>query len=84
MEQEGEISQITNKSFSRYSINRDYDAMQNLAVELINQHNPNSYVITYKGIFDDISNPDWNFSILLAEMNYRVKTTIIGTPHINP
>ena len=85
VEQEGEISQITNKSFSRYSINRDYDAMQNLAVELINQHNPNSYVITYKGIFDDISNPDWNFFNTAGRDELSGENiSIIGTPHINP
>ena len=50
IETRGQILQITNKSFSRYSINRDYEEMQNLAEELINQNNPDSYVITYKNI----------------------------------
>lgn len=85
VEQEGEILQVTSKSFSRQTINHDYDGMKNIAEELIRQYNPGSYVITYKGIFDDISDPDWNFFNTAGRDELSGENiSVIGTPHINP
>jgi len=85
VEQEGEIVQITSKSFSKYTVNQDYEGMKNIAEELIRQYNPSSYVITYKGVFDDISEPDWNFFNTAGRNELSGKNiSVIGTPHINP
>lgn len=85
VEQDGEILQVTSKSFSKYTIRQDYDGMKGIAEKLIKMYNPNSHVITYKGVFEDISDPDWNFFNTAGRNELSGKNiSVIGTPHVNP
>ncbi|MBB6215090.1 hypothetical protein HNQ80_001179 [Anaerosolibacter carboniphilus] len=85
IEQKGEIIQIPTKSYSKYSINRDYDGMLNMAEKLIELYNPNSKVITYKNYFQDLINTNFNFWNTAGRDNLKGENiTIIGTPHVNP
>jgi DNA or RNA helicases of superfamily II len=85
VEQRGEIYQIPFRSFSKSAIKKNYEGMEYIANELIKKYNPDSNIITYKEMFNDISNPEWNFFNTAGRNELTGKNlTVIGTPHVNP
>lgn len=85
VEHKGEILQIVTKSFSRFKVQEDYDGMVNVAKRLIEQYNPRSSIITYKGYFKEIGNIAMHFGDTAGKDSLKGKNiTVIGTPHVNP
>lgn len=85
VEQVGKIYQIPNKSFSKYTIYENYDKMNKLAKRIIDEFNPESKVITFKGIFKDIGESNINFWNNAGRNDLTGKNiTVIGTPHVQP
>jgi len=84
VEQQGEIIQFTSMSYSKSRIFEDYERMLNIAKELIRIYNPGSQVITFKGVFDSISNDNINFWNAAGRDDLKGRDlTVIGTPHVN-